>query len=74
MVSVDPPVQLLPWAAARSEIPPPGGGVGVGVAVEVGVGVAVEVGVGIAAVLVMVKESVKLLGAVEPIKFAETFS
>jgi len=46
-------------AAARSEILPVGGvGVGVGVAVE----------------LVIVKESVKLLGALEPVKFAETVS
>ena len=54
---VESPWPLLPIAAARSEILPVGGvGVGVGVAVE----------------LVIVKESVKLLGAVEPVKFAET--
>ncbi len=58
MVSVGPPPPLLPMAAARSAIPD--GGVGVGVGVAVG--------------LVMVKESVKLLGAVEPVKFAETVS
>src|SRR6266699_3541142 len=59
MVRIESPGPLLPMAAARSEILP-GGGVGVGV------GVAVE--------LVMVKESVKLLGTVEPVKFAETVS
>src|SRR5260370_15490459 len=58
MVSVGPPPLLLPMAAARSAIPD--GGVGVGVGVAVG--------------LVMVKESVKLLGAVEPVKFSETVS
>src|SRR5260221_11297733 len=55
-----PPEPLLPMAVARSEIPPPGCCVGVGVGVAVG--------------LVMVKESVKLLGAVEPVKLAETVS
>src|SRR5712691_7669193 len=59
MVSAEPPVLLLPMAAARS-VTTPGGGVGVGV------GVAVE--------LEMVKESLKLLGTVEPVKFAETVS
>src|SRR5713101_2696806 len=59
MVSVDPPAPLLPMAAVRSKIPA-GGGVGVGV--------------GVAAVLATVKESVKLLGIVEPVKFAETVS
>src|SRR5437660_1396095 len=43
MVRVDPPAPLLPVAVVRSEIPPPGGGVGV----DVGVGVGVDVGVGV---------------------------
>ena len=60
MVWVGPPALLLPGAVDRSEIPRPGGGVGVGV------GVAIE--------LAMVKESVKLFGTVEPVKFAEAVS
>ena len=93
-VREDAPAPLLPGLAARSEIPPVGGGVGVavgiGVGVEVGVAVGVlvgvgvavgvdvdvpvTVGVGVAVGLAMVKESVKLLGAVEPIKLAEAVS
>ena len=49
MVSVEPPAPLLPMAAARSEIPDGGVGVGVGVGGDVGVGVGVggDVGVGV---------------------------
>ena len=47
MVSVEAPAPLLPVAAARSEIPAGGVGVGVGGDVGVGVGVGGDVGVGV---------------------------
>ncbi len=70
IVSVDPPAPLLPVAVARSEIPP---GCDVGL-VGVDLGLVGLVGVDLGAGPEMVKESVKLLGAVEPIKLAATVS
>src|SRR5438477_4869371 len=46
-VRVEPPTLLLPGAVDRSELTPPGGGVGVAVGVGVGVGVGVAVGAGV---------------------------
>src|SRR5260370_37526202 len=57
MVSVEPPAPLLPVAAARSEIPPPGGaGVGVGGDVGVGVGVGVAAPAGSSAISTVILE------------------